>query len=115
MKKRYTVTYAWTFDMVVTIDHSVMTDEKLHEMNNFWSGAEERLAKSNSDVTDAVLRMLALRAFTMTITDLDPEGRLRRGEEEGWYPMDGSHGWWLNSLDYFELDEDELSIKEEVM
>lgn len=112
MKKRYTITYDGYYDLIVTIDHSIMTAEKLHEMNNFWSGAEERLDRADGDVTKAVLTMLAMRAFTMTITDLDPEGMFRRGEVEGWYPMDGSHGWWLNSLDYVELDEDEISIKE---
>ena len=115
MKKRYTIQYDWMFDVVVTIDHDVMTDEKLHEINNFWSGAEERLRRSKGNVTDAVLRMLALRAFHMTITDLDAIGRLRRGEEEGWPPLDGSEGILLVSLDDFEFDEDEISIKMEII
>jgi hypothetical protein len=113
MKKRYTLTYDWSFDMVVTIDHSILTDEKLHEINNFWSGAQERLRAARGNICKAVLTMLALHAFRMTITDLDPEGRLRRGEEEGWPPLDGSYGIQLLSLDYFELDEDELTIKSE--
>jgi hypothetical protein len=110
--KRYTVSYSWTYDMVVDVDHAVMTDEKLHEINNFWSNADWRLQRARGDVLKAVLRMLALTAFRMTITDLDPEGRLREGTEEGWPPLDGSHGITLVSLDYFELDDDEISIKE---
>jgi hypothetical protein len=112
MKKHYLVQYAWMYDMSVTIDHSIMTDEKLHEMNNFWSGAEERLRDAGGDVTKAVLKMLGLRAFIMTVTDLDPVGMFCRGEVEGWYPMDGSHGMWLTHLDYFELDDDEITVKE---
>jgi hypothetical protein len=112
MKKRYLVQYDWTYDMNVTIDHSIMTDEKLHEMNNFWSGAEDRLREAGGDITKAVLKMLALRAFIMTVTELDPEGMFRRGEVEGWYPMDGSEGIWLTHLDQFELDEDEITVKE---
>jgi hypothetical protein len=110
MKKRYTIRYAWDFDMVVTIDHDVVTDEKLHELNNFWSGAAERLADANHDVLKAVLTTLAMKAFRMTITDLDPEGQLRRGEVEGWPPLDGSEGIQLVQLDYFELDQDEVFI-----
>lgn len=113
MKKRYTISYDWTFDLVVTIDHDVLTDEKLHEINNFWSGAKQRLGRAGGDICKAVLTMLALQAFRMTVTDLGPEGRLLRGEEEGWPPLDGSHGIQLISLDYFEFDEDEITIKSE--
>lgn len=113
MKKRYTITYDWSTAMIVTIDHSIMTDEKLHEINNFWSGASDRLYEAKGDICKAVLTMLALRAFIMTITDLDPEGRLRRGEEEGWPPLDGSEGMQLLSLEYFELNPDDIDIREE--
>ena len=112
MKKRYTITYDWSFDMVVTIDHDVLTDEKLHEINNFWSGAEDRLRRDKGNVLHAVLRMLALRAFVTTVTDLAPEDMWRVNPPEGWPPLDGSYGIQLLSLDYFELDGDEITIKE---
>ena len=38
--KKYTVDYDWKAELTVEIDHDVMTDEKLHEINNFWSNAD---------------------------------------------------------------------------
>ena len=111
--QRYTVSYSWTYDMVVDIDRSICTDELLHQINNFWSDAEWRLSRARGDVLKAVLRMLALTAFRMTITDLAPEHVLKVEGIEGWPKLDGSYGITLVSLDYFELDDDEISIKEQ--
>jgi hypothetical protein len=113
MKRRYTISYDWTFDAVVDIDHDVCTDALLHEINNFWSGAEERLDRADDDVCKAVLTMLGLQLFRDTITDLAPERMWRTNAPEGWPKLDGSHGITLVSLDYFELDEDEITIKSE--
>lgn len=113
MKKRYTIRYDWTYGMVVEIDHNVCTDTVLHEINNFWSGAEERRDRADDDITKAVLTMLALQAFRDTITDLAPEEMWRTNAPEGWPNLDGSYGITLVSLDYFELDEDEITIKSE--
>lgn len=58
--KKYTVDYDWKAELTVEIDHDVMTDEKLHEINNFWSNADYRLERQGS-VLNAVLVMLAKR------------------------------------------------------
>lgn len=113
MKKRYTIRYAWTYDMVVEIDLDVMTEAKLHEINNFWSEAEYRLRAARGDILQAVLKMLGLRAFYTTLTELDAEGMWRTNPPEGWPLLDGSAGILLVSLDEFELDEDEITIKSE--
>jgi hypothetical protein len=42
--KKYTVDYDWKAELTAEIDHDVMTDEKLHEINNFWSNADYRLS-----------------------------------------------------------------------
>lgn len=112
MKKRYTISYDWSFDLVVDIDHDVMTDANLHEINNFWNNADYRLRKADGDISKAVLTMLGLTAFTMSVEYWDADDRLRRGDVEGWPQMDGKYGITLVSLDTFELDEDDLSIKE---
>jgi hypothetical protein len=113
MKKRYTLTYDWSFDAVVTIDHDVCTDERLHEINNFWGDAAYRLQRAGGDITRAVLKMLALQLFHTTITELGPEEMWRTDAPEGWPNLDGSYGITLESLDYFELDGSEISIKSE--
>jgi hypothetical protein len=113
MKKRYTITYASSFDAVVTIDHDVCTDAHLHEINNFWSNADYRLRRAGGDITKAMLKLLGLQLFHSTITDLAPEDTWRSQPPEGWPPLGGSHGIQLLSLDYFELDEGEITIKSE--
>lgn len=112
MKKRYTITYDWTFDMVVEIDHDVMTDEKLHEINNFWSNNLTRLQRADGDVTKAVLAMLGLTAFSMWVSE-NAEYTLKYQGVEGWPKLDGSEGILLVSLDTFEFDEDDITIKME--
>jgi len=115
MKKRYTVSYDWNFDMVVEIDHDVCKDELLHEINNFWSDAEWRLSQADGNILHAVLKLMARMAFRLNVSDWRDTASLLRAEEttpEGWPVLDGSSGITLVSIDDFEFDADELSIKE---
>lgn len=115
-KKRYIVSYDWTFDMVVDIDHSLCTDELLHQINNFWSDAEWRLSRANDNILHAVLRLMAKMALRLNVSDWRDTVSLLRAQEtcpEGWPVLDGSAGITLVSLDDFEFDSDEFSIKEQ--
>ena len=56
--KKYIIDYDWKASIEIEIDHDVMTEEKLHQINNFWSDSEYRLNKHGS-VLNAVLIMLA--------------------------------------------------------
>lgn len=115
MKKHYTVSYDWNFDMVVEIDHAVCTDALLHEINNFWSDAEWRLSQADDNILHAVLKLMAQMAFRLNISDWrDTVGLLKKSATcpEGWPVLDGSAGITLVSIDDFEFDADEISIKE---
>ncbi|WP_223274663.1 DUF2528 family protein, partial [Escherichia albertii] len=35
--KKYIIDYDWKASIEIEIDHDVMTEEKLHQINNFWS------------------------------------------------------------------------------
>lgn len=116
MKKRYTVSYDWSFDMVVEIDHEVCKDELLHEINNFWSDAEFRLTRSDGNIVRVVLTLLAQMAFRLNISDWRDTVSLLKSSEtcpEGWPVLDGSSGITLVSIDDFEFDADEFTIKEQ--
>ncbi|EFC0095550.1 DUF2528 family protein [Escherichia coli] len=41
--KKYIIDYDWKASIEIEIDHDVMTEEKLHQINNFWSDSEYRL------------------------------------------------------------------------
>ncbi len=46
--KKYIIDYDWKASIEIEIDHDVMTEEKLHQINNFWSDSEYRLNKHDS-------------------------------------------------------------------
>lgn len=93
------------FEISVEIDHAILTEDKLLEINRFWTGAEERIAESDS-VLNAVLKMLfnhvqfmaAESNFGVSVASLirdfawkDRQGNRKNGQE-GWPDMDGSYG-----------------------
>lgn len=115
--KRYTVDYDWKAELEVEIDHDVMTDEKLHEINNFWSNAKSRIDKHGS-VLNAVLIMLAQQSMLIGVSnDYNVYGIVSEfswdegNGQEGWPPMDGSHGIKIIDTEDFDIDYDDMSIK----
>ncbi|AMH01850.1 DUF2528 domain-containing protein [Serratia liquefaciens] len=111
--KRYEIEYDWKGSLTVEIDHEVMTDEKLHEINDFWSSNTYRISKQGS-VLNAVLAMLAQQAFLIQISnDYNTYGVVSAfswtdGEgQEGWPPMDGSEGIKIidSQIDLFDTDD----------
>lgn len=110
MKKRYQLTYADGYDMVVEIDHSILTEEKLHVLNNFWGGAATRLLRDT--VLDAVLKMLCAQFMGESVEYLNAKQRFNEGKVEGWPPLDGSYGIKLVSYDNFEFEMDNVDVSE---
>ncbi|HFO6377389.1 TPA: DUF2528 family protein, partial [Escherichia coli] len=102
----------------IEIDHDVMTEEKLHQINNFWSDSEYRLNKHGS-VLNAVLIMLAQHALLIAISsDLNAYGVVCEFDwndgngQEGWPPMDGSEGIRITDIDTSGIfDPDDMTIK----
>lgn len=114
MKKRYFLTYDFMGNtVVVDIDHTVLTDERLHEINNFWSGAEDRLAAADGSVLHAVLKMLCTRILIDTIRVFSAFSTWTKDAPEGWPNLDGSYGITLVGVDDWQFDDEEVSIKME--
>jgi hypothetical protein len=111
--KRYKVSYDWSFDMVVDIDHGVCKDDLLHEINNFWSEADYRLSQADGDIAQAVLKLLAQAAFRSTIADWNALDEFKVKGVEGWPLLNGSAGITLVSIDDFEFEADEFTIRAE--
>ncbi|EIX9026393.1 DUF2528 family protein [Klebsiella aerogenes] len=116
--KKYTVDYDWKAELTIEIDHDVMTDEKLHEINNFWSNADYRLGRHGS-VLNAVLVMLAKEALLIALSQnyntygVVSEFDWSNGEGvEGWPHMDGSEGIKITNVDVSGIfDSDDITIK----
>jgi hypothetical protein len=113
MKKRYTLSYDWSYDVVVEIDDEKCTDALLHEINNFWSDADWRLSEADGDVRQAVLKMLATSVLRATVSEWNALDEFKVKGVEGWPLLDGSCGILLVSADDFEFDAEEISIKEQ--
>lgn len=65
--KRYEIDYDWKANVTVEIDHDIVTDDALHELNNFWSNAEWRV-EQHDGVLNAVLKMLAREIIYIQFT-----------------------------------------------
>ncbi|WP_068634934.1 DUF2528 family protein [Thauera butanivorans] len=110
------------FDMTVEVDHAVLTEDKLHEINNFWSAADHRLKEHDGSVLDAVLEMLFNHVQRLIVEDSwglnlygvlhefawkDDEGNRKNGQE-GWPDMDGSYGISIVRVSDVDLDENPI-------
>ena len=112
--KRYVLTYDFMGnEVVVDIDHSICTDELLHQINNFWSEADYRLSQADDNVLHAVLKMLCCRVLRSSVADWNAMDEFKVKGVEGWPLLDGSAGITLVNVDDWEFDEEEVSIKEQ--
>ena len=57
--KHYTVRQSW-LDLEVTlkVDHYVLTEERAHEINNFWSNPEGRIDEEDGGVIHSVIKQV---------------------------------------------------------
>lgn len=99
-------------EMHIEVDHDVMTEKQLHEINNFWSGADYRLKESGGSVLNAVLAHLAAAAMNVAVECyVNTEGVVEEfnGDgREGWPPMDGSEGFkitYVNVSEVFQIED----------
>ncbi|EGY1537514.1 DUF2528 family protein [Salmonella enterica] len=117
--KRYEITWNAHEDMpvlTVEIDHSICTEKLLHQINNFFINAEERLLENDSDITATVLNMLAVFCLTEQIYHgWNVEGLIdlfKDGNVEGWPPMDGSEGIKILACDVPGVNYDDMEVEE---
>jgi len=89
-----------------------ITDEPLataymKETVEFWADWEDDLKRAGGDYMAVFFRSLML--FFLNNKRLPCEDS---HEDEGWYPLDGSHGIKATYWDVFEVDEDLISFTE---
>ncbi|MDJ7444251.1 DUF2528 family protein [Salmonella enterica] len=119
--KRYEITWNAHEDapvLTVEIDHSICTDESLHQINNFFINAEDRYLNSDCDITATVLKMLAAICFSEQVGptgDWNTYGlicQFKDGNYEGWPPMDGSEGIKILGCDSPGACYDDMEVEE---
>lgn len=101
--KSYRVTAAWFNDAEVTLEVNldVLTPALAAEINNFWSGANERLQAEDDDIVRTVVRMFggaAIRHFMedggasfgpCPWGDRQMTTEVLKAQVEGWPDIDG--------------------------
>lgn len=98
---RYFINYETQPLVEVDITDSAVAGPNIIAMVRFWSGWEERLANApNYEV--AFCRQLAL--FLLE------NNRMPGEDDEGWYPLDGSHGIKAHSFYRHEFNEDLIEV-----
>ena len=116
--KQYTISEWCDNKAVFAVDHSIMTEEKFHEINSFWSGDDDRLEEEDGNVVYAVLKLLAKYCFALQVSrGLNQYGLVnhfdyeKSGGVEGWPKMDGSAGILILRVGTpeFEID-DEVKV-----
>ncbi|NCG55251.1 DUF2528 family protein [Serratia fonticola] len=112
--KRYVIGWFCTLDLIVEIDHDIVTEKELHEINNFWSDSQDRLMDADGNVLHAVLKMLGQRCWPLLIANWTMSGSSlsKAFDEEGWPPMDGSCGFRIIDCDELEFDESDITVSE---
>ena len=68
--KRYKVSQIFgDYEVWLEVDHSILTPARAKEINEFWSGAKDRIEDEDGDETRAVLRLAGSTAVRVILTD----------------------------------------------
>lgn len=89
----------------VEITESILSRSAIIEMVQFWSGWKSDLAECKGDYVECWLRKLALYIVRH---QKEPK------DEEGWYPLDGSHHIWVRDVWGWEPNENLVEIEREI-
>lgn len=100
--KIYQVSANWFSDAEITlqVNHDVLTQELATEINQFWSGADDRLDQEDGDVVRAVIRLFGAQAIRYFMAEggasfspLEPDrywtDEVLKEQAEGWPDCDG--------------------------
>ncbi|WP_288843244.1 DUF2528 family protein [uncultured Deefgea sp.] len=99
--KRYQFNDDWQdFSIELEVDHDQLTTEVATEINNFWSGAKERVSDAGGSVVNAVIKMAA---DTLARSMLSQGGACFSSEDVAaiWTKQDlhDQEGWGGSELD----------------
>lgn len=117
-KKKYRIELDFGFEIELEIKQDEETKAILHEINNFWMGAKERLRDSNNCIATVVCKLIAVEVIrlqcsnafyesTKSVIDAFDKGI------EGFYKLNGTDGLTLISIGCpFDARDLELTVVE---
>ncbi|MDO5940605.1 DUF2528 family protein [Burkholderia cepacia] len=108
--KQYVLTHDFSYEIVVDVDHDILTEAKLVELEMFWGDGEARIAQFGP--LNAFLRRFAARFFAESVSSLAPKALFNAGRIEGFPAVDGSAGLLVRSYDEFEFTAEDVDVLE---
>lgn len=110
------VTLADVNDFIVVFDENEETYKLCHEINNFWSGSEDRLYDAQECIYKCVSRLIAHEIIRLQMKSsfyCGEDAAIKAFKEgiEGFPPLDGSCGIKLKYCDDFELGDLDVSFE----
>ncbi|KVN33326.1 single-stranded DNA-binding protein [Burkholderia pyrrocinia] len=109
-KRRYVLTHDFSYEIVVEIDHDVLTDERLSELVRFWGDCESRI-KQHGALT-AFLKLFAARFMTESVASSSPKDAFNEGRVEGFPAVDGASGLLVVDYDKFSFEANDIDVLE---
>lgn len=98
MNKKYKIEAGFDISITVDVDLNKLTPELAKEINDFWSGAEDILNKSDGNIIIAAVRRSAPYFISALLEGYNTKGaQSQLDESEGW-PENGEHG--ITLVDY---------------
>lgn len=97
--KKYQLEYNLDLLALVEVDFT-KAEDLIKEMVQFWSGWMQRLQRNKDDYLKTWLHQLGM--FLVN------NRRVPNQDDEGWYPLDGTHG--IKLVDWWEYEHDELDL-----
>ncbi|MBE5226733.1 DUF2528 family protein [Pectobacterium sp. A535-S3-A17] len=115
--KRYGINWFNTLDLIVEIDHDMVTTEQLTKINQLSDDADYRLIDAEGNVLFAVLKLLGQRCWQLMIGyEYSADGLISHfnDNDDGWPLMDGSSGFRIIECDYLEFEACDISVSDVV-
>lgn len=118
--KSYDIDYDWKCGLVIEVDHDIITEDILHEINDFWSDSKYRLSQNQGNILFTVLKMIAREAFHISLTNnystfgVVCEFDWDQGNGvEGYPAMNGTSGFKIIHVETDLFDYSDMTVKEE--
>ncbi|KWZ43773.1 single-stranded DNA-binding protein [Burkholderia savannae] len=108
--KQYVLTHDFSYEIVVEVNHDLLTEEKLCDLVRFWSAGEARIEQHGP--LQAFLTLFAAQFFAETIDSLSPKDAFNAGRVEGFPAVNGSDGLRVVDYDEFSFEADNIDVLE---
>lgn len=114
-KQQYKIEHNWYSDIytIVEIDFDFpRVEDKIRQMVEFWAGWEHKLKVNEGDYLKTFLQQVASWCWSprQTYNTWALVGWFN--EEEGWFPLDGTHGITILQSETIEIEDGEFEVSE---